>query len=78
MSSCSTCGIPDDGSGRGRKIIITVKPENGFQRTRKTEVWVCCNECGVQALGISKYGAASHKWPIPLAKFRTMNPLPGV
>lgn len=74
--SCQNCGIPDDGSGRGRKITITVKAENGFQRSRKSEVWVCCSECAHQALAISKYGGASHKWPIPLAKFRSMNPLP--
>lgn len=77
--NCNTCGLPKGSDvNPGLTITITIKPENGFQRSRKSEVWACCSECAHQSLAISKYGAASHKWPIPLAKFRSMNPLPSV
>ena len=71
--TCETCGIPHN--GKGRNLVITRKPENGFQRAKKITVWCCSNECSHQTLAIAKYGAASHRWPITLAQFRSANPL---
>jgi hypothetical protein len=51
------------------------KPENNFSRERKITVWVCSDECAIQAMGIAKWGSATHKWPISLAQYRAMKPL---
>jgi hypothetical protein len=74
--ACHGCGLPEN--GKGRDLTITVKPENGFQRTRKTQVWVCSNECAWQTLAIARYGNAPSRWPVTLAQFRAANPLPTV
>ena len=72
MSVCWSCGLPPGTDGnKGRSVQIVIPAENGFQRNRKSTVWVCSNECAVQALAISKYGPASHRWPISLAQFRS-------
>src|SRR5215831_5874371 len=77
--ACHNCSLPCDClSSPGRKITIQTKPENGFQRERKRTVWVCTDECAYQALAISKYGPAASRWPIRLAQFRAMNPLPPI
>lgn len=74
MVSCHNCATPPGSCiGKGRHIEVTAKPEYGDKRTRKATVWCCSDECAVQSLAIAKYGAASHKWPISLAKFRTMH-----
>ena len=39
-------------------------------------MWTCSDECAYQALAIAAYGRASHKWPITLAEFKALNPLP--
>jgi hypothetical protein len=77
--TCYNCGLPEGTNGdKGRSIQITLKPENGYQRSRKLSVWCCSDECSVQALGLAKWGP-SHKWPVSLAKFRStvkFDPLP--
>ena len=73
--SCHCCGLPPgtDGS-KGRNITIVQEKEYGQKRASKAAVWVCSSECAYQALGLAKYGA-SHRWPISLAKFRSVTKL---
>jgi len=68
------CGLPEwAGSGKGVAVKRTVKPENRFKRRASTKtVWCHDEECGIQALAISKYGRASHNGPITQAQFRAM------
>lgn len=69
--TCENCGIAEGALlDAGHRIQITRRAENNFKRESKATVWVCTEECGVQALGVSKYGKASHKWPVTLAQFR--------
>lgn len=69
--SCENCGLPDGAhADKGHRLQITRRAENNFRRDSKTMVWVCSRECGVQALAISQYGIASHKWPVTLAQYR--------
>lgn len=77
--SCHNCGTPQGThSNPGRTITVVARAENGFQRNRKSTVWVCGDECAVQAMAISKYGPASFRWPVKLAKFRSMAKLEAV
>ena len=70
---CENCGLPEWAvSGKGVAVKITVKPENRFKRASTKTVWCHDQECAIQTLAISKYGRASHKWPITLAQFRAM------
>lgn len=69
--NCHNCSLPDTGNGKGHNVTITIKPENGYQRQRKATVWTCCKECAVQAVGVAKYGLATHRWPISLAQLRS-------
>ena len=70
--SCENCGLPPGAhTGQGHTVTVIRKAENGFQRDKKATVWVCSGECGVQAIGMSKYGRASHKWPVTLAQVRS-------
>jgi hypothetical protein len=74
--SCENCGLPVWAvSGPGMSITIHDQAENRFQRTRTRTVWCHDDECAVQCLAISKYGRATHKWPITLAQFRATKPL---
>jgi len=74
--TCHNCGIPEKTyTNPGRTITIVQRAENGFQRNRKTTVWVCCNNCAHQAMAVSKYGPASFRWPISLEKFKSVNTL---
>jgi hypothetical protein len=73
--TCDNCGLPSWAiSGTGVSITIEDRPENSFQRTRKRTAWCHSAECAVQALAVSRFGRASHKWPITLAQFRAMQP----
>lgn len=71
--SCENCGLPagalqgDD----GHRVVITRQAANRFKRQSKLTVWVCSQECGFQALGVSMYGRATHKWSTTLAQVRT-------
>lgn len=76
MQTCHNCGLPSDCASNGRQVTLRLKPENGSQRERKHTVWCHSDECAIQALAIAQYGPATHKWPITLAQFRAMNPLP--
>ena len=71
---CENCGLPEWAvSVTGVAVKITVKPENRLKRRASTKtVWCHDEECVIQTLAISKYGPASHKWPITLAQFRAM------
>lgn len=70
--SCDNCGLAEGALvGPGRKIQLTRRASNKFKRDHKVTAWVCSEECGVQALGIAKYGAASREWPVTLAQWRT-------
>ncbi len=74
--TCETCGAAEwSAKDGGLTIQITRKAENNFQRDRKLTVWVCCRECGVQALAIAKYGPNTRNWPVTLAQFRSTKPL---
>jgi hypothetical protein len=76
MAVCHNCGLPEKAlSNPGHTLRVTSKAENNFHRDRKVGVWVCCDECAVQALGVSKYGPATHKWPVTLSQFRSTRPL---
>jgi hypothetical protein len=69
--SCENCGLPEGALfDQGQKITITRRAENNYKRDAKALVWVCSGECGVQALGVSKYGHATCKWPVTLAQAR--------
>jgi hypothetical protein len=74
VNYCENCGLPEWAvSGTGVPVKITVKPVSRFKRRASTKtVWCHDEECALQALAISKYGRASHKWPITLAQFRAM------
>ena len=73
--SCFNCGLPEGTDGnKGRNVTIVQEKEYGQKRASKAAVWVCSSECAYQALGLAKYGA-SHRWPISLAKFRSVTKL---
>lgn len=73
--TCHNCGCPDGALlCDGRKLEVTVRAENAYRRDRKQTVWVCSDECGVQALFVAKYGA-THRAPMTLQKFRATRPL---
>ncbi len=75
--NCFNCGLPTDRvSGKGRILVLSLKPGNRFCRQTKRTVWVCSDDCAFQTLAISKYGTATHKWPVTLAQFKATNPLP--
>ena len=74
--TCENCGLPSwVAIDEGVSITIQKKPENRFQKTRRRTVWCHSEECAVQCLAVSKYGSASHKWPVRLAEFRATQPL---
>ena len=63
--TCENCGLPSWAiGGPGVSITIHDQPENRYQKTRKRTAWCHNAECAVQALAVSKYGRASHRWPI--------------
>lgn len=71
--TCYNCGLPPGATGNlGLAISIKVKPENGFQRESTKTVWVCSDECVVQAASISEYGPSTHRWPVTLSQFRSL------
>jgi hypothetical protein len=75
-SICHNCGLPKGSiSNLGRSISVKGDAKFGDKNTRSRQVWCCCDECAVQALGISAYGLATFRWPITLAQFRATNPL---
>lgn len=72
MEVCENCGLPAWAvTGRGYRVVIYTKAEK-FRRSSKRTVWCHVEECAAQALAVSRYGAASHKWPITLAQFRSL------
>lgn len=74
--TCENCGLPSwTVSGLGVSMTIEDRPENRYQKTRKRTAWCHNEQCAVQVLAVSKYGRASHKWPITLAQFRATRPL---
>lgn len=74
--NCHNCGLPKGAlKNDGREVQVEVRASNGFQRNRKISVWVCTDECGIQALGVSKWGPVTHRWPVTLAQFRATKPL---
>src|SRR5215467_9803148 len=75
--TCHNCGLPSDAVNReGRSIVLRLKPQNSFCRPTRRRVWCCSDECTYQALAVAAYGPAVSKWPITLAEFRALNPLP--
>jgi hypothetical protein len=74
--NCENCGLPPGAThDPGRTFEITKRALNAFHRDRKATVWACSDECAIQALGVAKYGSATHRWPITLAQFRATRPL---
>lgn len=71
--NCENCGLPEGALTTAGFTTQIVRPaENKFQRDRKAKVWVCSEECGIQALAVSKYGASTHSWPVPLSQLRSI------
>ena len=76
MQSCHNCSMPEgQATDPGRSIVVMGDVRFGDKRPRKATVWVCCDECGVQALGQSKYGKKTFSWPVTLDQFRALKPL---
>src|SRR5579872_2251160 len=78
METCHNCGLPEDCiSTTGRKVVLHFRPQPGekFKRERRQSTWCHSDECAIQALAVAQYGAASHKWPLTLAEFRSTDPL---
>lgn len=68
---CDNCDLPEGALlGKGYKITVVRQAENNFKRAATVNAWACCEACAVQAIGISQYGKASHKWPVTLAQIR--------
>ena len=71
--ACHNCGLPERSlSQDGQSIQIQLEKGYGEKRPRKSTVWVCTEECAIQALGISKHGAKTSSWPITLAQWTPM------
>lgn len=71
--TCENCGIPPGAKNSPGETLQIIRPaENAFKGKRKSTVWVCCEECAIQATAVSKYGVATHKWPVTLSQFRTL------
>ena len=69
--NCHNCGMPEGTlTNKGQHVQITLRAENNFCRDRKSTVWVCTEECAVQAWAISGYGTASSKWSVSLNQAR--------
>ena len=76
MQSCHNCSMPEgQATDPGRYIVVAGDRRFGDKRPRKCTVWVCCDECGVHALGQSKYGKKTSSWPVTLDQFRALEPL---
>lgn len=77
MNSCHNCGMYSDcASGEGRTVALHVMPKSKFCRETKRTVWCCSDSCAYQALAIARYGLPSYRWPVTLAQFIGLNPLP--
>ena len=69
--TCQNCGCPQGALIQdGRSVHIQLAAGYGEKRPRKSTVWVCSDECAIQAMGISKYGPATFRWPVTLAQAR--------
>ena len=69
--TCYTCGLPSHSVfSPGFKVLIEIKPESRFQKLVKKTVWCHSKNCAYQALGTSKYGTASFRWPMTFAQFK--------
>ena len=76
MTTCHNCGLPQYATDQpGIQITVSAPAENKFRRETRRLVWCHSDECAIQALAVSRYGSASHKWPITLAQFRATKPL---
>src|SRR5215467_11048091 len=77
QSTCHVCGLPSWACAVvGFITNVKSKAENKFRRDRTATVWCCSQSCAVQAHALSEMGTATHKWPITLAEFSALNPLP--
>lgn len=73
MSTCINCGLPEHSlSQEGQTIQIQLKAGYGEKRPRRSTVWVCTEECALQAMCISRYGENTAKWPITMAQGRVI------
>ena len=71
--ACHNCGLPERSlSQDGQSIQIQLEKGYGEKRPRKSTVWVCTEECAIQALAVSKYGHQTSKWPVTLDQARTI------
>lgn len=62
--NCENCGLPPGALiSKGHTIQVIRRAENSFKRDKKINVWVCSDACKEQAIRISKWGRATHKWP---------------
>ena len=70
MKRCENCGVFDDVIfNKGVDVEITRRAENKFKRDSHVTVWCCSSACALQSQARARYGEASYKWPISLAKF---------
>ena len=75
--SCHTCGLPNWGISRlGVEIRLRLKAEGTayHRRDRRLTVRCCGEDCAWQSLAIAAMGSASHRWPISLREFISLNP----
>ena len=71
--TCHNCGLPERAlSQDGQTIQIQLAAGYGEKRPRRSTVWVCTEECALQAMAQSRYGSASSKWPVNLDQARTV------
>jgi hypothetical protein len=77
LKTCHNCGFPSDqGTVKGRSVVLHLKAANSFRKPTNRTVGAASDACAYQALAIAEYGPASHRWPITLAEFRSLNLLP--
>ena len=74
--SCHNCGLRNSATSRpGITVRLRLKAEGSYrQRDRHQTVWCCGEDCAWQALAIAAMGPATHKWPIRLRDFVSLNP----
>lgn len=74
MTGCHMCGLPSWPIAEpGFSVKLRIKAETRFQRDRRPTVWCCSPSCAIQSLAVAEMGPVTHKWPISLAQFASLN-----
>ena len=73
--SCHSCAMTNWALSRpGITVRLRLKGEGPYQRDRHQTVWCCGEDCAWQALAIAARGLPTHRWPIRLRDFVSLNP----